>query len=96
MAKTAAERQAEYRRNRPVSGINGERRINTYVSTGSTLALERLARRYCVTKREMLEKLITEADSAIMSSLDIDGSEWGEYMEQPTTTPPNTPQNFHK
>ncbi|MFA7082514.1 MAG: hypothetical protein WC135_07875, partial [Bacteroidales bacterium] len=57
MSKTAAERQAAYRARRPFAGAdnNGERRINTWVNTGTYLALERLARRDGVTKREMLE-----------------------------------------
>jgi hypothetical protein len=45
-AKTAAERQAVYRRARPTAGENGERHISTLVSTGAALALNRLARRY--------------------------------------------------
>ena len=45
MAKTAAERQAAYRKNRATAGDNGERRINVWVSTATALALQRLARR---------------------------------------------------
>lgn len=60
MAKTAAERQAAYRASRYNAGLNGEgeQRLNTWVSTGAHLALERLARRYGVTQREVLERLI--------------------------------------
>ena len=50
MAKTVAERQAAYRKGRAEAGENGERRLNTWVSTGSSLALDRLAKRYGVTK----------------------------------------------
>ena len=49
MAKTTAERQATYRKERPLAGENGEKRINTWVSTGSHMALSRLANRYGVT-----------------------------------------------
>ena len=84
MAKTAAERQAIYRKNRALAGDNGERRINTWVTTGSSLALGRLARRYGVTNREMLEKLVGEADQAVVSSLDPDRPEWSTYF---TVTP---------
>lgn len=62
MAKTAAERQAAYRKGRAEAGENGERRLNTWVSTSSFLALDRLAKRYGVTKREMIERLVLEAD----------------------------------
>lgn len=60
MGMSNAERQAEYRARRPLAGPggNGERRVNTWVSTEAALALERMSRRYGVTKKEMLEKLI--------------------------------------
>jgi hypothetical protein len=71
MAKTAAERQREYRQRRPFAGPdgNGERRINTWVSTGAALALQRLARHHGVTQREMLERLILDADRRICKRL---------------------------
>ena len=80
-AKTAAQRQAEYRKKRPFAGPdgNGERRLNTWVSTSAALALERLANRYSVTNRAMLEKLIAEADEKISASLELDSSEWNKY-----------------
>jgi hypothetical protein len=84
MAKSAAERQAIYRKNRAYAGDNGERRINTWVTTGTYLALGRLAGRYGVTNREMLEKLVGEADQAIVSTLDPDLPEWSTYF---TVTP---------
>jgi len=82
MAKTAAERQAIYRKNRAFAGENrnGERRINTWVSTSAYLALDRLASRYGVTNREMLEKLIGSADDNIASSLDPNSMEWEAYF----------------
>ena len=78
MAKTTAERQATYRKERPLAGENGEKRINTWVSTGSHMALSRLANRYGVTKREMLERLINEADQLIEDTLQTD-EEWETY-----------------
>jgi hypothetical protein len=80
MAKTVAERQAAYRKGRAEAGENGERRLNTWVSTGSSLALDRLAKRYGVTKREMIERLVLEADQKIVGSLDPDSREWEEYF----------------
>lgn len=82
MAKSSAQRQAEYRARRAFAGSdgNGERRINTWVSTACGLGLERLAKRYGVTQREMLERLVTTADKDIISSLDIDSDEWRAYF----------------
>lgn len=79
MAKTAAERQREYRANRATAGDNGERRLNTWIDTSAALALERLAVRYGVTKRQMLEKLIKEADDAVINTLSY-GAELDEYL----------------
>lgn len=82
MAKSAEERQKAYRDKRPSAGIdgNGERRINTWVKTGASLGLARLAKRYGVTQREILEKMITEADQSIIATLDPDAPEWNEYF----------------
>lgn len=80
MAKTNAERQREYRRRRATAGENGERRINTWVTTGAALALARLARRYGVTQRQMLERLIEQADLEIQKTLDPTGPEWDDYF----------------
>ena len=79
MAKTAAERQAAYRQKRPHAGENGERRINAWITTGTYLALARLARRYGVTNRDILEKLVGDADQNISSTLDINSPEWSVY-----------------
>jgi hypothetical protein len=78
MAKSAAERQREYRQRRPFAGQdgNGERRINTWVSTGAALALQRLARHHGVTQREMLERLVLDADRQVcagLSDTELDG-----------------------
>lgn len=80
MVKTVAERQAEYRKKRATAGDNGERRINTWVTTGAALALGRLAKRYGVTQRQMLERLILSADQQIVSAIDPDSKEWSEYF----------------
>lgn len=82
MTKTNAERQAEYRKRRPTGGTegNGERRLNTWISTEASLALERLSRHYAVTRREMLERLIQSADERIVKKLDLDTLEWDTYF----------------
>ena len=88
MAKTAAQRQAAYRARRPHAGEdgNGERRLNLCVSTRTDLAIERLARRYCVTKREIVERLVIAMDDRIIATLDIDAPEWDQYFTAASVT----------
>lgn len=69
MAKTAAERQKDYRERRPFAGDNGERRLSTWISSNAHFALDRLAASYGVTKREMIEKLVIAADEKAMKKL---------------------------
>jgi hypothetical protein len=82
MAQTNAERQAAYRARRATAGNegNGEHRLSMWVTTEADLALERLARRYTVTKREMLERLVLKADAAIVRRLEPDSSGWDAYF----------------
>jgi hypothetical protein len=63
MGKSNAERQRAYRAARATAGDNGDRRLQSWVTTSTDLALDRLAKRYSVTRREMLEKLILDADA---------------------------------
>ena len=78
MAKTAAERQAAYRSRR--DNGEGERRLDTRVTVAAHFALNRLASRYRVTRREMIERLILEADNAILKTFQIDTPEWDTYL----------------
>ena len=78
MARTAAERQAAYRKNRATAGDNGERRINVWVSTATALALQRLARRDAVTQRSVIEELVLAADEQAAAGLTEE--EWAEYF----------------
>lgn len=82
MAKTAAERQRAYRANRPFAGEegNGERRIAAYVNTRAFLALDRLANRYGITKRELLEKLLIAEEDKVLEGLDLDSPEGRKYL----------------
>ena len=80
MPKTSAERQAAYRARRPMVGNNGERRLNTWVSTGTHLALERIARRDGVTQRQVLERLIGVEDDQILADMAPDTPEWLAYF----------------
>jgi hypothetical protein len=78
--RTVAERQAAYRDRRTSAGENGERRINTWVSTGAGLALARLARHHGLTQRAMLEHLIAVADDTITAELDPTSQAWEAYF----------------
>lgn len=69
MALTPAERQRKYRESRKMAGENGYRQINAWVSTEAALALKRLARRHGVTQREMLERLLIDAQDTVMRGL---------------------------
>ncbi|MCE3607014.1 hypothetical protein LXA47_25920 [Massilia sp. P8910] len=81
MPKTAAQRQAEYRARRPTAADgNGGRRLNTWVSTAVHLALARLAHRYGVTQREMLERLVLAEDDRILAGIKMDTPEWDAYF----------------
>ena len=71
MAKTAAERQKKYRASRQRVGKNGERKINAYVNTRATLALERLAYNYVVTKRKLLEKLLIGKEDKVIKGFSL-------------------------
>ncbi|WP_297575986.1 hypothetical protein [uncultured Deefgea sp.] len=82
MAKSNAERQASYRSKRAESGKegNGERRLNTWVDTGTALALARLANSYGVTRREILERLVMLEDKKVLAELELDSPEWEAYF----------------
>ena len=72
---------SEHRKGRPLAGENGERRLNTYVTTSAALALARIAKRQGVSQREMLARLIATADDEIVNSLDSDTDGWAEYFD---------------
>lgn len=69
MPKSNAERQRAYRANRPFAGENGERRLSTWLTTAASLALARLANHYGVTQRQVLERLLLEADQSISDKM---------------------------
>lgn len=98
MAKTTAERQAEYRARRASSSSDGDghRRVSVWLSTGCALALARLARRYGVTKQALIERMLLDEDERILSSIASDSDEWNEYFgvaplgSNPFGEPPST------
>lgn len=69
MAKSNAQRQREYRKNRQLAGENGQRQMNTWIATNAKLNLERLSICYGVTERDLLEKLIAQEFNRCASTL---------------------------
>ena len=82
MPKTNAQRQAEYRARRATAGAdnNGERKIAVWVDTSAALALERLARRYAVTQRQILERLLRDEDQKTLDQIPYNSDEWNRYF----------------
>lgn len=87
-AKTAAQRQAESRARRHKAGAygDGQRQLNTWLDTGTALALERIAKRDAVTKRQLLERLIRQEDKRILETIEFNTKEWNDYLGFPIVT----------
>ena len=69
MAKTNAQRQAAYRV-RQLEAVDGAgERLNTIIDVHAKSALERLAKCYGVTQREVLERLITGFEGVTVKRL---------------------------
>jgi|APFre7841882590_1041340.scaffolds.fasta_scaffold07678_1 hypothetical protein len=78
MAKTSAQRQADYRSRR--NDGEGTRRISTWISVRADFALQRLARHHGTSQREMIERLAIQTDDEMLKSLDLDSPEWNQYL----------------
>lgn len=78
MAKTPAQRQAVYRSRRDDGA--GDRRLNTWISVRAYFALRRLAIREGTTQREMIERLVIQADDVILKALEPDTPGWNKYL----------------
>ena len=82
MAKTGAERQREYRlRSNERNNHDGDMRLNTWLRSQAVFALRRLSKSYGVTQREVLERLIIEADATILKTLAPDSPELDSYFD---------------
>lgn len=57
-------------------GINGERRLNTWLTTEASLALARLSKRYGVKQREILERVISAEGDRILAAMVPGSPEW--------------------
>ena len=85
MAQSNAERQAAYRA-RHLKDENGtDERLNLLVDIHTKRALERLATRYSVTQRAMLQTLITDAEKALVNTLS--SNEQASYYDGKAVTP---------
>lgn len=86
MARSSAERQREYRQRRATAGDNGDRRLSMWVSTGTSLALQRLARHRGVTQRQVLEELVAQADTE--ATVGMDDAALDRYLSAPAGVRP--------
>lgn len=82
MAKTTAERQAAYRARQAQGGKdgNGQRRVSLWLSTSGALALARLACRYGVTQRELIQRMVLAEDERVLAAIPSDSAEWESYF----------------
>ncbi len=83
MAKTNAERQAAYRERHLKDEQGMGERLNMVVDMKAKLALKRLAIRYGVTQRDVLEGLIDDAEEALLKELSA--TEQSEYYDSTVT-----------
>lgn len=67
-SKSGAERQAAYRA-RHLRGDGEGARLNMVVSVQAKAQMERLAARYGVTQREVVERLLREAESTLLDAM---------------------------
>jgi hypothetical protein len=77
MAKTAAQRQAEYRKRQDRGDGH---RLNCWIDSDRHFALKRLARRYGVTKLEIIERLAVAEENRILAGIELDSPEWNAYF----------------
>jgi hypothetical protein len=69
MAKSAAQRQREYRERLKSPDGGQHERLQAVVSIHAKRALERLAKYYSVTQQEALERAIGETQGRLLASL---------------------------
>ena len=82
--KTAAQRQADYRKRRAYAGPSGdgEKRLGVWVSMAASQALTRLAKRDGLTQRQWLENAIVAADKQVTAGMS--DSEFETYLASVT------------
>lgn len=80
--KGNAKRQAEYRKRHIKEG--SDQRLNVILDLQAKLALERMAKHYGVSNKELLERVLLETQSQLMA--DMDGEQQTRYF---LTSPAN-------
>lgn len=84
MPKSDAQRQAAYRERNFLALDGGMVRLNTALSVPAKAQLERLAARYGVTQRTVLERLIAQAERDVLNNLSA--TEQSRYLDALTVT----------
>jgi hypothetical protein len=69
MAQTNAQRQAAYRARHLKDADGLGERLNTLINAASKQSLERLATLHGMTQRAVLEKLISDAERAVLDTM---------------------------
>lgn len=64
---TAAERQRAYRQR--ARAEHNQRRLNVWLDASAAIAIERLAKHWNVSQRQVIERLAIEAQDAVMRQL---------------------------
>lgn len=84
MPTTAAERQKASRAKRQFGGEdgNGERQLNTWLSTHAFLALDRLATHEGMTKKEFLERLLVAEQDKVLQDMNLDSPEGKKFLKE--------------
>lgn len=70
---TAAERQRAYRQRARTE--HNQRRVSTWLDASATIAIERLAKHWNVSQRQVIERLAIDAQDAVMRQLGDDDLE---------------------
>jgi len=78
-AKTSAQRQAVYRRNKREKGALGSKNLNVWISTGAKYSLERLSRHHGQTPEQYLQDLLQAEERRIIKDWPMCSDEYYQY-----------------
>lgn len=82
MTLSTRERQAKYRTQRDIANDGeGERRLNTWISSRAYFALKRLAAGEGVSQKAIIERLILDADENNFMILRDDDKGFDQYLQ---------------